>query len=65
MASGKDQKDIDNDEKPVKKREVLAYKYSAKGTSSLYEAIIMQGSPCFVTFNLAKKEPRSVTNIEE
>ena len=69
MASKKDRKgkDKDSDEESVIKKEVLAYKYSAKGTSSLYEAIVMQakGEPCFVTFNLVKKEPRITPNIEE
>lgn len=42
--------DKDEDPEPVKKKEVVAYKYSAKGTSSLYEAIIFQGQSCFVTW---------------
>ena len=54
-----------NEEERVIKKEAVAYKYSAKGTSSLYEAIIVQGSPCFVTFNLVKNEPRFIPNIEE
>lgn len=34
----------------IPKKEVPAYKYSAKGTSTLHEAIILQGQPCFVTW---------------
>ena len=32
------------------KKEVLAYKYSKKGTETLYEAIILDGRPNFVTW---------------
>lgn len=53
-------------EEPIIMKEILAYKYSAKGTSSLFEAIILKGEPCFVTFNLVTKEPRIVpNNIED
>jgi hypothetical protein len=40
-----------NDTEPIIKKEVLAYKYSKKGQDSLYEAIIVCGSPCFITWD--------------
>lgn len=49
MASKKNSKE--NESEPIIKKEVAAYKYSAKGTSSLYEAIIIQGEPRFVTWD--------------
>jgi len=48
MASKK--KDKDEDVEPIIRKEVLAYKYSKKGQGTLYEAIILCGEPCFVTW---------------
>ena len=42
-----------------------AYKYSAKGTSSLYEAIIVQGEPHFITWSESKNKFTSKPQIEE
>jgi hypothetical protein len=44
------EKDKDKEPDAIPKKEVPAYKYSAKGTSTLHEAIILQGQPCFVTW---------------
>jgi hypothetical protein len=43
-------KSKENDTEPVIRKEVVAYKYSQKGRSSLNEAIILCGEPCFVTW---------------
>ena len=38
------------DKETVTKKIVTAYKYSSRGSGSLFEAIILQGEPCFVTW---------------
>jgi hypothetical protein len=43
-----EKKDKELDSTP--KKEVPAYKYSKKGQGSLYEAIILRGEPCFITW---------------
>ncbi len=43
------EKNKSNDEGNHKK-DFVAYKYSNKGKDTLYEAIILQGQPCFVTW---------------
>ena len=55
----------DNDIEPIIKKEVRAYKYSAKGTSSLYEAIIVRGKPHFITWSQIKDKFTSKPQIEE
>jgi hypothetical protein len=55
----------DVEEEPIVKKEVRAYKYSAKGTSSLYEAIIVQGEPHFITWSESKNKFTSKPQIEE
>ena len=52
-------------EERVIKKQVVAYKYSAKGTSSLYEAIIVQGEPHFITWSESKNKFTSKPEIEE
>ena len=46
MTSKHNDKDVD----VIPRKEIPAYKYSAKGTSSIHEAMILQGQPCFVTW---------------
>ena len=41
---------MDKEPDVIPKKKVPTYKYSAKGTSTLHEAIILQGQPCFVTW---------------
>ena len=55
----------DASEEPVIKKSVVAYKYSTKGTSSLYEAIIVQGEPYFITWSEIKNKFTSKPQIEE
>lgn len=50
MTSKKNGKEKDTDTEPIVKKEVTAYKYSKKGQGTLYEAIILEGQPCFVTW---------------
>jgi hypothetical protein len=50
MTSKSNNKEKDKEQDTIPKEEVPAYKYSAKGTSTLFEAIILQGQPCFVTW---------------
>ena len=47
------------------KKFVVAYKYSAKGMSSLYEAIILQGQPCFVTWSQYHDSKKIKEYVEE
>jgi hypothetical protein len=64
MASKK--KDKDEDLKPIIRKEVLAYKYSKKGQGTLYEAIILCGEPCFVTwYNTNTESIKVVPVIDE
>jgi len=65
MTSNKKPKRTKEDEEPVIKKTVVAYKYSAKGTSSLYEAIIVQGEPHFITWSESKNKFTSKPEIGE
>ena len=64
MASKKNGKENDEEEKIIKKV-VSAYKYSAKGSSNLYEAIILGGQPCFVTWDDYANTVKIKESIEE
>ena len=66
MASKKNGKAKDKDIEPIIKKEVLAYKYSKKGQGSLYEAIILCGQPCFITWDPdSDKGVKTVPVVEE
>ena len=53
----------DTKEKEKKKPRFDAYKYSRNGKGLLFEAIILSGSPVFITYQNGKIEPYS--EIEE
>jgi hypothetical protein len=61
----KTQRTKDDAEEIIIKKPVPAYKYSAKGTSSLYEAIILSGQPCFVTWSQYHNAKKMKECIEE
>lgn len=65
MTSKKKQRTKDDAESEVDKKEVTAYKYSKKGLGSLYEAIILQGEPRFVTWFQHNGTKAIKENIEE
>jgi hypothetical protein len=66
MASKKNNnKEKDRDAEPIIKKAVPAYKYSKKGQGCLYEAIILEGQACFVTWSQYKKEIKIIPGIEE
>src|SRR5215217_4195937 len=52
-------------DKEEKKREFTAYKFSNRGESDLYEAIIIDGIPYFIKFNQDKKKIQMVPHIED
>src|SRR6476619_7151200 len=64
MTSKKNIKDNEDEEKIIKKV-VSAYKYSAKGSTNLYEAIILCGQPCFVTWDDYANTIKIKESIEE
>jgi hypothetical protein len=47
---GSNNKNRNNKSSENPKKKLIAYKYSKKGTGTLYEGIILQGEPCFVTW---------------
>jgi hypothetical protein len=55
----------DAEKEPTIKKEAAAYKYSARGTSSLYEAVIIRGEPHFITWSEIKNKFTSKPLIEE
>jgi hypothetical protein len=65
MASKKNGKEKDEDAEKIIKKVVSAYKYSAKGSSNLYEAIILDGEPCFVTWDNYANTIKIKDSIEE
>jgi hypothetical protein len=61
----KEFKAVEKAKEKEKKREFIAYKFSSRGESELYEAIILSGIPYFIKFNREKNKVQSVPFIED
>jgi hypothetical protein len=63
--SGNSSKTEPSNKGEVRKKPVPAYKYSNKGKGELYEAVIIDGKPYFLTYNRNHKKIKFAEHIEE